>query len=314
MRALWLNRWGEIRAGWRMLAYGGLAILLALPALSLYFYASQAEGGAGPDRLFTFESLHLFAALCAATLLPALLMIRWVDKSPVSCLGFASHERVGIEVLQGLVQGAFLVTLIFFIGWGAGWLRVSRSNLLGATAILRTGFYLTYFVLAAAFEELLWRGYAFQTLVQGTGKVLAVAISAALFGAAHLANPHANVFGTMNTVLAGVWLSAAYLRTRSLWLPTSLHAAWNFSLGFLYGFPVSGRICPETILQISPQGPAWITGGDYGPEAGALGAAVFLAATLYVALTYRIRPAVHAFALWHSPEKESLSRISHQVS
>jgi membrane protease YdiL (CAAX protease family) len=304
MRTFWLNRQGEIRAGWRMLAYGGLTILLALPVLRLYSYLSKAEDRAGSDRLFTSVSLLLYTALCAATLLPALLLLLRVDKRPVAYLGFAPHERLWIEIRQGLVQGLFLVTLIFFIGWGTGWLRVSWSNMLGVAAIWQTGFYLTYFVLAAAFEELLWRGYAFQALVQGIGKISAVAISAALFGVAHLANPHANLFGMINTMLAGMWLSAAYLRTRSLWLPTSLHAAWNFFQGFLFGFPVSGLICPETILQMSPQGPAWITGGEYGPEAGALCTFVLLAATLYVTWAKRIQPAANEYALWHPREKE----------
>jgi uncharacterized protein len=305
-RASFQNEQGELRAGWRILVYGGLTITLAMSVLALASYLSRTWEMSGADRLFAPESLLLYAALCAAAMLPALLMLLRVDKRPLAYLGYALHERLWIEICQGLVQGLFLVTLIYFIGWGAGWLRVSRS-MTGGAAIWPAAFYFTYFALAAAFEELLWRGYAFQVLVQGTGKIPAVAISAVLFGAAHLANPHANFSGTMNTMLAGVWLSAAYLRTRSLWLPTSLHAAWNFSQGFLFGFPVSGVICPESIFQMSPQGPAWITGGDYGPEAGALCTAILFAATLYLAWAKRIRPAGSALALWHFPPKESES-------
>jgi uncharacterized protein len=300
MRVFWYNRRGEIGAGWRILAYGGLTILLSLSVLKLYSLLPKTEEIAYPQ--FAPGSLLFYAALCAAAFVPGLLMCRRVDKRPVAYLGFGPHERLHIEILQGLAQGLFLVTLIFLFGLGAGWLRVLWPNGLGAAALGQTGFYLACFALAAAFEELLWRGYAFQVLVQGTGKIPAVVIAAALFGVAHLANPNANALGTLNTMLAGVWLSVAYLRTRSLWLPISLHTAWNFSEGFLFGFPVSGLRCPETILRLSLQGPAWITGGDYGPEAGALCLPIFLAATLYLAWAKRVRPAGNAFALWHPPE------------
>ena len=38
----------------------------------------------------------------------------------------------------------------------------------------------------------------------------------------------------------GVMLGAAYMLTRSLWLPMGLHAAWNFTQGEIFDMPVSG--------------------------------------------------------------------------
>ena len=65
-------------------------------------------------------------------------------------------------------------------------------------------------------------------------------ITSVLFGLAHLSNPSASAFSTINTILAGAWLGLAYLMTRSLWLATALHYSWNFAMVFIFGLPVSG--------------------------------------------------------------------------
>jgi hypothetical protein len=57
------------------------------------------------------------------------------------------------------------------------------------------------------------------------------------------------------------------LRTRQLWLSIGLHFSWNFFLGPIFGFPVSG-ITSFTLLQVEISGPDLFTGGAFGPEAG----------------------------------------------
>jgi hypothetical protein len=49
-----------------------------------------------------------------------------------------------------------------------------------------------------------------------------------------------------------------------------LHFAWNFTQGPLLGFPVSGMDAGG-LQRIADAGPASLTGGAYGPEAGAVG-------------------------------------------
>jgi hypothetical protein len=66
----------------------------------------------------------------------------------------------------------------------------------------------------------------------------------------------------------GVFLAFAYLRTRSLWLPIGLHLGWNFFEGAVFGYPVSGMNLSPNLLVQEARGPAWITGGTFGPEAG----------------------------------------------
>jgi hypothetical protein len=71
----------------------------------------------------------------------------------------------------------------------------------------------------------------------------------------------------MSNSLGGVMYGMAFLLTGRLWLPWGLHFAWNFVQGPLLGFPVSG-LDSGGLQTIVDHGPAWLTGGSYGPEGG----------------------------------------------
>jgi uncharacterized protein len=128
------------------------------------------------------------------------------------------------------------------------------------------------FVFAAAAEELLFRGYPLQTLTRAKLAWLGVVLTSVPFAAVHLSNPNVTRgFTFVNTVLAGVWLAAGYLRTRRLWFPIAMHWSWNWAQASLLGLPVSGisRLAPAPLLHAINTGPDWVTGGAYGIEGGA---------------------------------------------
>lgn len=101
---------------------------------------------------------------------------------------------------------------------------------------------------------------------------LAIGLSALAFGLIHLSNPGASALSVLGNTLGGVIYGTAFVLARSLWLPVGLHFAWNFVQGPLVGFPVSG-MAAGGLQQVRDLGPAWLTGGSYGPEAGAVGIA-----------------------------------------
>ena len=131
-------------------------------------------------------------------------------------------------------------------------------------------------------EELMFRGYPFQHLDEGIGAAGAIAVFSVLFAAVHLANPGASVWGLINTVLIGILLSIAYLRTRALWLPWGIHFGWNATLGFLCGLPVSGLRIFNVVVRTSASGPKWMTGGSYGIESSATGTVAVLVGLVIV--------------------------------
>jgi len=149
-------------------------------------------------------------------------------------------------------------------------------------------FVLLLLLLGAVNEELVFRGYAFQRLVDCLGPVAAVVVVSGLFALAHLGNPSRTWVSTLNTMLVGFPLAVAYLRTRALWLSIGIHFSWNFFQGYALGFPVSGITFPATLLRAQSGRLPWLTGGDYGPEGGLIASVVIIAVTLYVSFSRRI--------------------------
>ncbi len=182
------------------------------------------------------------------------------------------------QSLMGIALGAAMVALavaaIAVLGdlqlhWiGAG---RPRGTLAGLLALQ-----LAVLAIAAMLEEVAFRGYPFQRLVESWGPAWALVALNGLFGAVHLGNPHASGWGFLNTVAIGVVLGVAYLRTRALWLPWGIHFGWNATLGVAFGLPVSGTLQFQTLVAGTATGPPWLTGGGYGIEASATGALVIL--------------------------------------
>jgi uncharacterized protein len=131
-------------------------------------------------------------------------------------------------------------------------------------------------LVAGLAEEVIFRGYPFQRLIDGVGPVMATLIASAVFAFRHLGNPDSSLASTLVTVLAGWLFAIAYLRTRALWLPWGLHFAWNASMGILFGLPISGLRMFSPVISTNPHGPLWLTGDGYGPEGSAVAAVVLL--------------------------------------
>lgn len=119
-------------------------------------------------------------------------------------------------------------------------------------------------------EEVLTRAIILRLLWRAFGPWVAFALSAAVFGALHLTNPNATPFAAVCiAVEAGVMLGAFYALTGRLWVSIGVHAAWNFTQGYLFGAAVSGTGFGPSIASSTarPDLPVILTGGSFGPEA-----------------------------------------------
>jgi hypothetical protein len=184
------------------------------------------------------------------------------------------------------------------ISWAAGATTFQVYTSDGALLARNFAILFLFFLVAAAFEEVLFRGFAFQALVQGVGAASAIAITSLLFALAHLQNDNATFYSTLNTVLAGVWLGLAYLKTRSLWLATALHYSWNLVMVFVFGLPVSGfeKFGALAWLRGSSGEMGWLAGGDYGPEGGAATTLALALCTLFIWRTALFKPSEEMIA------------------
>ncbi|MDH7486940.1 MAG: CPBP family intramembrane metalloprotease [Anaerolineae bacterium] len=261
----------RLRAGWRLLGYG----LLLATIMPLAPLATSVVFAAGrPGELPPWAGQVLFYALyLLAVLLVTALARRFLDRRPFLDLGLRLPRGWWADLLFGTALGGLLMAAIAFVEWAAGWLEFGgfawQAMGWGQLALSLTTAFFVYGVVGIN-EELMMRGYVLQNLAEGLNMAWAVVISSAVFGLLHLGNPYASWISTANIAVAGVFLAAGYLVTRSLWLPIGLHFGWNFFQGTVFGFPVSGTDGFHLIRQ-TVAGPAWITGGPFGPEAGITG-------------------------------------------
>ncbi len=274
---VFVNSAGEVRALWRLLLF----FLLTLVVLALF---------ARVQPLFqTLTGLSAAAAGTTGSLVAAVvggsLMLVLVDRRPAGALGFGLTRAVPRELALGLaITGGALALVV-------GGLTLAGEVAWTHDAGTATGYMwelvrdLALWGVAAAAEEALFRGYAFQVVVQGVGAAPATVLLSALFALTHRGNPNVDALALVNIFLAGVLLSLAYLRTRSLWFATALHVGWNWTMGTVLALPVSGLVLVNTPLyDAHAAGPRWVTGGAFGPEGGVAGSIGFVLALVVVAV------------------------------
>jgi membrane protease YdiL (CAAX protease family) len=291
---IFLNRQDRLRSGWRFAIFCACyfsaiaAIVLALRA-ALMFLSPKATADLNhlPGGVLY---LLQFVVEFAPAFLIGWVLGRFLDGVPVRSLGWSRHRGWLRDLALGTLFGAAALALAALVSTVVGGFRFSVAPEGYGLAFVKTffGAVFVYLLLAAA-EEMMFRGYPLQTLMRSLPFAFALVPSSAIFALVHTSNPNVPrglLFAVMvtNTVLAGVWLCVAYFRTRSLWLPLGLHWSWNWAMGSLLGLPVSGitTLTRAPLFKAMDVGPAWLTGGDYGIEGGAACTVALALATLFI--------------------------------
>ena len=231
--------------------------------------------------------------LCAAALLANLLTMRIFDRRPFTDIGLRLGSASGWNLALGLLLGvgSAILMLVAPLIAGTGHL-VDRGE--AGVPWPSLIFYLATLAIAATGEEMIFRGYAFQLLIQKMGPFATILPVAVIFGFTHASNPHSSALGIFNTMLWGVVLGYAFLRSRDLWLPIGLHFGWNLVLP-LFGVNLSGLTIDVTRYHYRwDLLPLW-SGGDYGPEGGLL-ATIFVIGLFFALVKVPVRPQRAAIA------------------
>jgi membrane protease YdiL (CAAX protease family) len=221
-------------------------------------------------------ALGTFAAAAVANALA----LRIYERGQLADVGLgwtaASRRNLSLGMLGGLAA-AILVVAGPALLRGGEWQHqpgetMHWSSLLFLSIVLLFG---------AIGEELLFRGYGFQVLVRAIGPFATILPVSVLFGFAHSENLSFGTLPFLNTVLWGILLGYAFLRSGDLWLPIGLHFGWNWALPLL-GVNLSGFTMDVTGYTMHwSLGVLW-TGGNYGPEGGLLTTAIVGALFYYL--------------------------------
>jgi CAAX protease family protein len=121
-----------------------------------------------------------------------------------------------------------------------------------------------FFALAALGEEIAFRGYGFQRCVEAVGPIWASLGFAFFYAMTQWLLPGADGASFAVAMALGLLLSAAYLRTRALWVSWGINFGWKASRALVFGLTISGVSAHSPVVQGVALGPPWLTGGGYG--------------------------------------------------
>jgi membrane protease YdiL (CAAX protease family) len=252
-------------------------------------------------------AFSLTSSLVASGIIEAglTLLVVWstgklLDRRPFTDFGFHFNRGWLKDLCFGLALGAALMTAIFLFEWVMGWVSIVEffgTNTMFSFIPTRAFFWsqflqaLIFYFLAAFSEELFFRAYPFINLLEGFQKIkikrewaawLAAVLTSAVFGLAHVGNPHATWISTLYIFLAGIMLSIGFIYSGQAALSIGLHFTWNFFQGVIFGFPISGTVSPANLIRIEQHGAELLTGGSFGPEAGLVGVIAMLLGILLI--------------------------------
>ena len=315
----WHKEDNRLRAFWRILLTTVLFILIARGSRFLF-------GLLTGNTALTTDTTPSDVLRLVVLLLVLWLMAKYVDKRPFTTYGLKIKEKpFWLDLLVGLVLGILMITAVFTIQYGLGWITIVGTYVKAVKWWFGLALLLSFvnIVSAVIFSELFFRGYLVVNLAEsftflrarykpqpplGMSKVklllnsvyARVAVLAAWFFATLFFLFYRTTDGMATSVLilnlmrASFLLTLPFILTRNLGMPIGLNLGWSFFATSVFGLRVHELINTRTsVLSILLRGPENLTGGAAGPEAGfiAMGAIVTGGVIVMAWLRYRQKQA-----------------------
>ena len=221
-------------------------ILSPFTNMSIYWLLQPLQWIGLPQRLLNdlrltgrFEWVTTYFSLVPSLLITSLVMCR-LEGRPLTSLGLSRRPHWLKEFTLGVMFAFIFVApilimlrlfnpqipirlpiadLITYIHTPNGWLAVSMVLAL-----------LTLF--GAAFEELLFRGYLFQTMMAALGRWPTILATSGIFAVVHFATHKISAMVVVG--ILGLIMALLYLRGKSLWIVIGFHAGVNGLFGIAY--------------------------------------------------------------------------------
>jgi membrane protease YdiL (CAAX protease family) len=252
-----------LRAGWRLLIF--FAILFPIG------YAANGIVDLTMQRLHAEFFTPLGGTIVIGGLAAGLLLASWIvariEGRTLADFGLPWRRAFCLQFWQGAaISFASLTALLLVLRLSSAFSFGSQA-LHGADIWKYAAAWTVPLFLSALLEDFFYRGYLLFTLTTGIGFWPAAVVSSFLMGGAHYFNPGGHGLGPVAATLYCLVTCLVLRRTGDLWMPLGIHSAWNWGEVFFYGVPSSGQSAHGHLFNASFHGPAWLTGGAFGPEA-----------------------------------------------
>lgn len=274
----------------RLAVLGSLGFLLVgflLFGLVVASFASQFAGRSSEElarrptiSLALLQGLGLLIAFGLATWIVGVKLLRLDLRDLGWRTRFGGLRGFGAGLVLGILPAA-VAMLLGVIAGGAAW--VPDQGSLG-DYLHRIGIVLLVLAPAALAEEVIFRGVPLVLLSRVFGRPATLVLISLIFALAHVTNPDVTIPALGNITLAGILLSVAFFSPGGMWAAFGAHLGWNMTLAAL-GAPVSGLPFEIPLVDYTMGGPAWLTGGAFGPEGG-LVSTVAIASAIVLAVQW----------------------------
>lgn len=259
------------RVAWRLVVFAVSFVLMQGIAESLL----APVGGWLARRLHRPVLIYPWSELAGA-LGACAVSLRLVLDRAWEAVGLGEGAWAPRRVAWGAAIGAGAIAVTAAGLFAAGALRFeapgAAGSVMGAASPDgwgRTALLLTLVLAPAAlWEEVVFRGYLYDVAAEAGGARVARYASSTAFALVHAANPGAGLLPLAAVWLAGWGLALVRERTGSLPAAWVAHLAWNWIMAVVLHVPVSGLAFDTPAYRAVLQGPAWLTGGGWGPEGG----------------------------------------------
>ncbi len=224
---------------------------------------------------------ELVAALAATAI-----MLRSIDRAEWSTIHFDRAAARVRPLVMGFLAGCLLIGVVCGALSVLGMLSIVDSPVTSSwiAAAARVSAVL---LVASLAEELICRGYLLSVIRDGVGMPAAVVITSALFGLLHLGNAGSTPQSVAVVTLAGLLLAMVRIALKSLYAAWLAHFAWNWIMAVPLHAPVSGIQFESPGYRAITSGPAWLSGGPWGPEGGVVAVLGMLGGLAYFYVRHR---------------------------
>ena len=216
----------------------------------------------------------------ASVVLASWVMVRRVEKLPWSDVGLDRHAADPSLLAKGVAIGGLTIGVASLFLLATHMLRIDPGK--PGSWWGEAGYSTALLLPAAFFEELFIRGYVFAVLRRAAGWRMALIVTSVVFGFLHAWNPGADAESLLAVIVAGFFLGAILLFTRSLYAVGAAHFAWNWVMAGALHIAVSGVPSRDPDYRTVETGPDWLTGGPWGPEGGLAAVAAMFIVVFYL--------------------------------
>lgn len=270
----------RLRAGWRILFF--LFLFLSMSSLAL---AVKPLFGDLTKRAFTENySIVIIAILAVSATASTLLSRKWLDKRTIVSLGLAWNKQALKDLFFGFLFSFAMAAAFFFLLLALGLIEFQEFDFQGIAGrepfdfvefmsvltLGSLGVMLLETILVGYWEELVFRGYLLQNMIDGMGLWISIIISCIFYGLIHFTNPNATLLSSTIIIGFGFLRIYGFLTTKMLWLSMGMHIGWNFFQGPVFGFAASGHKKATLLKHTFTSDKDYLTGGAFGPEGSIL--------------------------------------------